>query len=600
MASLLDGLAAEAYDRNYGDGQLVKRTLRYFRPKFRIIVIITILVVLNSLMDLALPVLIAQVLDKITVAQTFVPIGILIVAILVSGVFAWIFNFFRQWYTAEAVADVVLDVRQDAIAAVVAHDLSFFNDHTSGKIVSRLSSDTEDFSTVVTLTLNVLSQVLLFLLMTGLLFYRNVQLALITLAIVPIIVLISLGFRHIARRTTQRAQRALARVNSNFQEAMSGITIAKNFRQEPMMYRDFRKINEQRYQVTLRSGFVYNGIYPILTTVADIGTVLIVYLGSRYVIEGTVSAGDWFLFVQSISTFLIPLTSVAAFWSLFQQGLSASERIFALIDVKPTVSQIAQNPIPVLEGNITFRDVSFSYRKGEVVLPCFSLSISRGEKLAIVGHTGTGKSSIVRLIMRFYEFQQGQLLIDGQDIRHLDLASYRRHIGFVPQMPFLFSGTIAENIRYGRPDATDADVEWAAVQVGGEWLHGLREGLASDVGERGARLSLGQRQLVVLARVLLQNPSIFILDEATASVDPFTEAQIQKALDRVMLGRTSIIIAHRLSTIESADRIIVMEAGQVVEEGSHCNLLARDAHYAQLYNTYFRHQSSEYIEHFGS
>jgi ABC-type multidrug transport system fused ATPase/permease subunit len=230
------------------------------------------------------------------------------------------------------------------------------------------------------------------------------------------------------------------------------------------------------------------------------------------------------------------------------------------------------------------------------VLDQFSLAIPAGQRLAVVGHTGAGKSSLARLITRFYEFQGGRILVDGLDVRSLDLAQYRRQIGLVPQVPFLFTGTVAENIRYGRPEASDAEVVAAAARIGGDWVADLPQGLASEVGERGARLSLGQRQLVALARVLLQNPRIFILDEATASVDPFTEEQIQAGLDVVMAGRTSIVIAHRLSTVRTADRIIVLRKGEIIEEGTHDELLARGGHYAELYTTYFRHQSLEYIE----
>ncbi len=239
--------------------------------------------------------------------------------------------------------------------------------------------------------------------------------------------------------------------------------------------------------------------------------------------------------------------------------------------------------------------MAFGYNEDEVVLPDLTLHIRPKETVALVGHTGAGKSSIARLITRFYEFQGGELLVDGRDMRRLDLTEYRQHIGLVPQEPFLFSGTVLDNIRYGRPEAGDDEVCRAAEQISnGDWLADLPAGLDTDVGERGASLSMGQRQLVALARVLLKDPAIFILDEATASVDPFTETQIQEGLDTMMRDRTAIVIAHRLSTVKHADRIIVMDHGRIIEEGTHESLLAAGGHYAELYNTYFRHQSLDY------
>ncbi|HNB52613.1 MAG TPA: ATP-binding cassette domain-containing protein, partial [Anaerolineales bacterium] len=279
-----------------------------------------------------------------------------------------------------------------------------------------------------------------------------------------------------------------------------------------------------------------------------------------------------------------------------QAGLSASERVFALMDAEPAVIQRPplQAP-PRLKGEIEFRNLSFHYTEQEQVLQDFNLHIRAGETIALVGHTGSGKSSLAKLIARFYEFQGGDLLLDGHDIRTFDLAAYRRQLGIVSQVPFLFAGTVADNIRYAVPDITDAEIERLARQIGdGEWLETLPEGLATEVGERGVRLSMGQRQLVALLRVLVQNPSIFILDEATASVDPFTEWQIQQALNLILKNSTSILIAHRLTTVKAADRIIVLRKGQIIEEGNHESLLAQGGHYAELYDTYFRHQSLDY------
>lgn len=594
--SIMGGLTAEDYDRSYSDWQLVRRIAAYFRPHLGEVALVAFMVTLTSFVATVTPIIVSRGIDALGGSPQLQLLLTMAAVVALLGALGWVFNFIQQRFSARAVGSVVLALREDAFRAVMRRDLSFYDQYASGRIVSRVTSDTQDFATVVTLTIDLLSQLVLVVVISIVMLVQNTQLALITLTLGPVVVFIALLFRRLARRAMQQSQRAQATVNATIQETISGIAVAKNFRQEAAIYSDFKTTNELAYRVQINRVAVFGSIFPLLNTVSGIGVAIIVYAGGLLAISQTITVGAWYLFVQSLTIFFYPITSIASFWSQFQQGLAASERVFALIDAEPQVLQTANEPVQRLRGELRFERVTFDYGTGRsAVLQDFSLHIPAGETLAIVGHTGAGKSSLVKLMMRFYEFQSGRLLVDGRDIRTLDLTSYRRQLGLVPQAPFLFSGTVADNIRYGRPEASDDDVAAAARQLGdGSWLDDLPNGIQTDVGERGARLSLGQRQLVALARVLLQNPAIVLLDEATASIDPFTEAQVQIALASVLRGRTSVVIAHRLSTVRAADRIIVLRDGQIIEEGNHDGLLARGGHYAELYTTYFRHQSTEY------
>ncbi len=601
MGFIMDGLDAEEYDRKYSDGELVRRIIGYFRPQAGRMFVVALAIMLTSLMNTGLPIYISQSLDELVTDNSTANLLRITTVIVVLGSLGWLFNAVRQWLSAAAIGNVTLKLREDAFDAVLKRDLSFYDEFPSGKIVSRVSSDTQAFSSVVQLATDLMSQILLIFLLIGYLFTVSVQLTVVLLVLAPFIVFVALLFRKIARDTVTQSRRVNAVVNTHIQETVSGIGVAKTFRQERAVYQEFLQVNKQSYGINLRTGYVFSSIFPILNALAAFGTAALVYFGGVNVQTGSLTAGEWYLFIQGLALFWFPLTSIASFWSQFQLGLAAGERVFALIDAEPRVVQRDNIKLPHINGEIRFENVDFRYTDKEQVLENFSLTIAPGETLALVGHTGSGKSSIGKLIARFYEYQGGQILIDGQDIRTLDLNAYHGKLGIVTQTPFLFDGTVRDNIRYGMADASDEEVARVASLVGqGDWIKWLPNGLDTQVGERGSNLSMGQRQLVALARVLLQDPSIFILDEATASVDPLTETLIQEGLDVVLENRTSVVIAHRLSTIKNADRIIVLRQGKIIEQGTHDSLLADGGHYAELYNTYFRHQSLEYIEQAGA
>jgi len=591
------GLNAEAYDRSYRDRDLAVRMLVYFRAHNRRIAFAIVAILIIAASGAVTPILISRSVDLMAEKGSTQLMLTFVGVIFVLGVLIWGANWVRRRLISRAVADVMLELRRDAFIASAEHDLSFYDEFDSGRVVSRITSDTQDFAQVVVLVTDLVTQLvqsfILIIVLVGIDLHLTIWLA----AMLPVVFLVAIGFRKIARSVTRHGFRAMANVNAAIKEAVTGISVAKNFRQENQIYDGFQEVNLISYQANVRRGLVLSSVFPTLNALMGVGTALMVYIGGISAAQGVVTIGAWYLFITSLDRFWFPMLNLSSFWTQVQNGLSAAERVFALIDAESAVTQVANKPVDKLRGKITFDDIFFHYKPGEPVLEGFNMHIDRGENLALVGHTGAGKSSIAKLISRFYEFQGGHLLIDDDDIRSFDLQDYRRQLGIVSQTPFLFSGTVADNIRYASPDVSDYEIEELAQKIGdGEWIETLPEGLQSQVGERGNRLSMGVRQLVSLMRVLVQRPAIFILDEATASIDPFTEAQIQEALKLILADSTAILIAHRLSTVKASDRIIVLHEGKIIEEGNHQTLMQGDGHYAVLYNTYFRHQSLEYVE----
>ena len=595
MAAIFGGLQADRYDRQYSDAYLFRRIGGYLSEHRRQVRLGLLGFLAVGAATSIRPLVISAAIDELTAGSSV--LTFLLTALGVVAVSEYISNYGRRRFTVDVIGKVVAQLRKDSFEAAIERDLAFYDRHKTGSVVSRITSDTQDFGDIMLLGSDVISQFLSVIILLAILLGYSLDLTAVLLLTMPMIVIAALLFRYIARIVTRQGARAMAVVNDNIQESVTGISVAKNFRQEKRIYGEFSYVNNLSYRINLRKGFVMSMVFPSLSVLSALALAIVVWAGAHSVFAGAISAGVWYLFIQAVNRFWFPFMNLSSFWSQFQQGLSAAERIFALIDADSAIIQHDHSQVTQLAGRIQFRDVSFEYEAGQPILEDFSLDIKPGENIAFVGHTGAGKSTLAKLITRYYEFQQGEILIDRADIRSLDLKSYRARLGIVPQQPFLFSGTVLENIRYANPAATREEITAMAMSVGhGEWLDSLPDGLHTDVGERGGRLSMGQRQLVSLMRVLAQKPSIFILDEATASIDPFTEMQIQEAIELILSRSTSILIAHRLSTVRSADRIIALKDGRIIEEGGHEQLLQAGGHYAELYNTYFRHQSLRYLE----
>ncbi|MEI7470378.1 MAG: ABC transporter ATP-binding protein, partial [Chloroflexota bacterium] len=445
------GLNAESYDRSYTDRTLVQRLMAYYAPQRRRMIALVAVILGITTIGFLDPVIVSRSLDNLrneviagasngSMTNT---IALLIVFLLGVAVLNWLGNFARRRLTARLVSDVISALRHDAFNAVIRHDLSFFDKYQSGKIISRISGDTQELAQVSNLLADLVTQFAILIVLTIYLFSVSWQMTLTLLAMAPVVILMGILFRRGARRVTRSSFRVVGEVNASIQEMVAGMRIAKNFRQESVMYQAFQKINDHSYTVNLRRGVVMSNIFPALNAFEGIGTAVMMYVGGHFVGAGTISVGVWYLFIISLSRFWFPLTNLASFWSQIQSGLSACERVFALIDAEPSVKQVASSKWQVasgktqpstLTGAVEFRHLYFGYAADQRILRDFNLKIAPGESVALVGHTGAGKSSIVKLIARFYEFQSGQLLLDGHDIRNFDLATLRKQLGTVSQV----------------------------------------------------------------------------------------------------------------------------------------------------------------------
>jgi ATP-binding cassette subfamily B protein len=468
--------------------------------------------------------------------------------------------------------------------------VGFYERRPAGVLISRMTNDVEALDSLVTDTVVTLFQSSLTLIgSVVILLALDVKLALLTFLIFPVMAVGSLAFRVASADAYKRTRETIGAITAYLQETLSGIRVVRSFAAEPRHARRFSELNADNRDANMLTVKLNAAYFPAVEFVSSLATVVILLVGGYQAIAGSVSIGTLVAFIAALNGFFDPIGQLSQVYTTYQSGMAALDKIFELLDERPDLVEkpnAIELPSP-LRGEIAFEDVSFSYRLNGRVKPALedvSIVVPPGQTVALVGETGAGKSTFAKLVARFYDPTSGRVLVDGHDLRDVRAASLRSQMGIVPQEGFLFSGTIADNIAFGRPDATREEIEAAARAVGSwEFISSLERGLDTEVGERGAQLSAGQRQLVAFARALIADPRILILDEATSNVDLHTETRIEAALRRLLVGRTAIVIAHRLSTIRQAGRIVVLDQGRIVEQGTHAELIEAGGAYWRLY-----------------
>ncbi len=576
-----DNVLGKAYDP-----RLMRRLLRFIRPYKRQMILAVILMSISSLLSVAGPWIVGQAIDLGIKSGSLSTLRLWTAVFIVAAIGEWVTNRGRVRILAFVGTRVVADVRAALFNHLHTLSLNFYNRYSVGRLMSRLGSDVDVLQDFVTWSITGLARALFSLFgITVAMLVLNWKLALVTFAVLPIMVFITNIWRVHVRQAYRSTRERIALINGYLNESLSGIRVTKSFTREQHNSDHFDDLNRAYFNANTRAARLAALFFPAVDFIGSLATALVVAVGGWLIFGNTLTSGVLVAFLLYVNRFFDPILELAQRYNTFQATMAACERIFALID---TESDLVDAPnataLPPLQGRVTFDNVSFGYKDNEPVLRNVTLEAQPGETIALVGETGAGKSTIIRLLGRFFDVTDGAILLDGIDIRSVTQASLRQQLGIVLQDTFLFGGTIADNIRYGRLDASDGEVEAAAQAVGAhEFIARLPQGYQTEVGENGVNLSVGQRQMISFARALLADPRLLILDEATSSVDTTTERQIQQALDTLMRGRTSFVIAHRLSTITSASKIVVLDHGQIVEMGTHQELLARRGRYFNLY-----------------
>ncbi len=570
------------------DSRVIKRIPKYMAWVKGFITAGALGTLIRSVTTVVVPVVVQKATDDYMLTGNVTGLTLAALAYVGVSLIMWAGTYLETLYLSYAGQGILYRLRTGLFNHLHRLSLSFFDANKVGKVMSRVQNDVDQVQTLVTQDIiSMAANIITLILIAAIMISMNWKLALITLSVVPVLGIVIFIWQVNARRAFIRVRRAIALVNDQLQEGISGVRVTQSMSREGVNLKQFNEANKAHLDANVQAAKLQAFMMPIVEILTNIGFAIVLVYGGLQVASGTATPGTVLAFLLFIQRFFAPVMETVMLYTELQRAMASAVRIFELLDVEPQIKDVpGAGDLPEVKGKIEFEHVDFAYNPEAEVLHDINFRINAGETVAIAGRTGAGKSSLTSLIARFYDVTGGRILVDGYDIASVTQDSLRRNIAIVPQDPYLFSGTIEDNIKYGRLDAEHSAVVAAAKAAGAhDFINRLEQGYDTSVGERGGNLSAGQRQLVCLARAILAEPRILILDEATSSVDTNTERIMQASLRNISQGRTCVIIAHRLSTITTADRIIVLEHGKIAESGNHAQLMAKNGLYARMFNT---------------